>query len=275
MWHTSPVPWITQPCCDANRKAWALFCPNSAKSSCWHPYFFFYISIVCCTLFWLQVLLSAADLKALSCITAIKQWRNTFWYLKLTFPVPLCRVRGGKEDPLSQVPLSAGWKAHEEDFCLQRQRLHAAVRSAGQEARVLVLCATGKVSAASSNQCVPYTNQVSQFWCCSLLPCNRLQRLGQRGRPLPNTWQSLAELQNTPPPLLWIFETNKICILCQAPTTLMASVYLPLLSPPDSKINDLLFIHSGGKWIHTLSLHTGPMLQWGSASLPFECSSPT
>lgn len=68
---------------------------------------------------------------------------------KITFPVPLCRVRGGKEDPLPQVPLPAGWKAHEEDFCLQRQRLHAAVRSAGQEARVLVLCATGKVSAAS------------------------------------------------------------------------------------------------------------------------------
>lgn len=95
------------------------------------------------------------------------------------------------------------------------------------------------------------------------------------GRPLPNTSQWLAELQSTPPPVLWIFETNQICILCQAPTTLMASVYLPLLSPPDSKINDLLFIHSGGKRIHTLSLHTGPVLQWGSAFVPFECISPT
>lgn len=28
---------------------------------------------------------SAADLKALPCITAIKQWRNTFWNLKLYF----------------------------------------------------------------------------------------------------------------------------------------------------------------------------------------------
>lgn len=67
----------------------------------------------------------------------------------------------------------------------------------------------------------------------------------------------------------------KYAFFVRPPTTLMVPVYLPLLSPPDSKINDLLFIHSGGKRIRTLSLHTGPVLQWGSASVPFECISPT
>lgn len=100
----------------------------------------------------------------------------------------MCRLRGGKEDPLPQVPLSAGWEAHEEDFCLQRQRLHAAVRSAGQEARVLVLCAAGKVSAALFISMRAARHQAASD--CA------------EGHPLPNTSQWLAELQSTPPPVL-------------------------------------------------------------------------
>lgn len=61
---------------------------------------------------------------------------------------------------LSQVPVSAGGEAHEEDLCLQCQRLHAAVRPAGQEARVLVRCATGEVGAASIQIQIPHGKPV-------------------------------------------------------------------------------------------------------------------
>lgn len=54
-------------------------------------------------------------------------------------------VHGAAEAPVPQVPVSAGGPAHEEDICVQRQRLHAAVRPEGQETRVLVRCATGEV----------------------------------------------------------------------------------------------------------------------------------
>jgi hypothetical protein len=45
----------------------------------------------------------------------------------------LYSVHGAAEAPVPQVPVSAGGPAHEEDICVQRQRLHAAVRSEGQE----------------------------------------------------------------------------------------------------------------------------------------------
>lgn len=62
--------------------------------------------------------------------------------------VPFARSRVWREAeaPLSQVLVSAGGEAHEEDVRFQCQRLHAAVRPAGQEARVLVRRAAGEVS---------------------------------------------------------------------------------------------------------------------------------
>lgn len=60
------------------------------------------------------------------------------------------------------------------------------------------------------------------------------------------------------------------CVLCQALTTLMATVRAVLLSQPDSKINDLLFIQSVGKQIHKLSRHTRSLLHGGSACVPFK-----
>lgn len=44
----------------------------------------------------------------------------------------LCfRPRGIQgEAEVSQVSVSAGWQGHEEDVCVQRQRLHATVRTA-------------------------------------------------------------------------------------------------------------------------------------------------
>lgn len=59
------------------------------------------------------------------------------------------RVCWEEEASLSQVPVSASGEANEENICFQRQRLHAAIRPAGQEERVLVRCATGEVSIAA------------------------------------------------------------------------------------------------------------------------------
>ena len=67
-------------------------------------------------------------------------------------------VRREAEAPLSQVPVSASGEAHEEDICFQRQRLHAAVCPAGQEARVLVCCATGEVSSSATAHATPGQN---------------------------------------------------------------------------------------------------------------------
>lgn len=58
--------------------------------------------------------------------------------------------------------MSAGGEAHEKDLCLQRQRLHAAVRPAGQEARVLVHCATGEVSDLCLHLIADRTQQVKK-----------------------------------------------------------------------------------------------------------------
>ena len=55
--------------------------------------------------------------------------------------------------------MSACGEAHEEDIYIQRQRLHAAVRPAGQEARVLVLSATGEVS-LSTRRYIDYLQHV-------------------------------------------------------------------------------------------------------------------
>ena len=67
---------------------------------------------------------------------------------EITFS-PHTRISGETKNPLSQVPVSACGEAHEEDVYIQRQRLHAAVRPAGQEAWVLVLSATGEVSVST------------------------------------------------------------------------------------------------------------------------------
>lgn len=64
----------------------------------------------------------------------------------------ICRIDGEAEAPLSQVPVPASGEAHEEDVCFPRQRLHAAVRPAGQEARVLVRRATGEVSGSAASE---------------------------------------------------------------------------------------------------------------------------
>lgn len=67
---------------------------------------------------------------------------------KMGFLYSRQQLCGEEAASLSQVPVSAGGETHEEDLCVQRQRLHAAVRPAGQEARVLVRCAAGEVGAA-------------------------------------------------------------------------------------------------------------------------------
>lgn len=69
-----------------------------------------------------------------------------------------CRVHREAEAPLSQVPVSAGGEAHEEDVCFQRQCFNAAVCPAGQEARVLVCRATGKVSTSAPPPTTPEQN---------------------------------------------------------------------------------------------------------------------
>lgn len=54
-----------------------------------------------------------------------------WWAFRVSFCFLCFRPHGVQgEAEVSQVSVSAGWQGHEEDICVQRQRLHAAVCTA-------------------------------------------------------------------------------------------------------------------------------------------------